>query len=188
MLSYGRLCLLSALLVAVMGRSIAAVKKCATYLTSTICRQVVQTLVLSHLDYCLVIWASVPQTELRKLRTARNRAARLALNCSYSFNVDQMHSHLKWSKVINSLVLCYLLNILSILSTLQPLLIKLDCPDVHQYRTRTSTHGLLTLPCPRTNAMKRTVIGLFLYGRPLNIRNIPRKDVFKRHAKSLFQS
>lgn len=66
-----------------MGRSIAAVRKCAHYLTPEMCRQVVQTLVLCHLDYFSVIWASAPKSELIKLQTDQNRAARLTLNCSY---------------------------------------------------------------------------------------------------------
>ena len=89
-----------------MCQSIAAVRRCATYLISTIRRQVVQTLVLCLLDYCSVIWASAPKPELSK-----NRAARLTLDCFFTSNIDQMHSRLRWPKVINRLTISLLVFI-----------------------------------------------------------------------------
>ncbi len=107
-------------IVAKMGRSIAAVRKCANYLTPEIRRQVVQTLVLCHLDYCSVIWASAPKSELIKLQTAQNRAARLTLDCSYRSSVDRMNSCFSWLKVNHRLSTSLLLFIRNIIHSKHP--------------------------------------------------------------------
>lgn len=41
-----------------MGKGIAVTRKCTEYLTSSTLFRVIQSLVLSHLEYCPVIWLS----------------------------------------------------------------------------------------------------------------------------------
>ena len=53
-------------------------------------RQVLDALVLSQLDYCLVIWSSAAEKDLNKLQVAQNKAARCALQCSYRTRVTEM--------------------------------------------------------------------------------------------------
>ena len=48
--------------------------------------QVVGSLVLSHLEYCPVIWSSAAEKHLKKC--TQNRAARLILRCSFWANVN----------------------------------------------------------------------------------------------------
>jgi hypothetical protein len=43
--------------VAKMGRSLSIMKQCSAFLTTLSTRQVLQALVLSHLDYCSVVWS-----------------------------------------------------------------------------------------------------------------------------------
>ena len=59
-----------------------AIRRSAHLLTNTSIRLVIQSLVLSNLDYCPVIWSSASKQEINKLQLAQNRAARLALRCS----------------------------------------------------------------------------------------------------------
>ena len=47
--------------VAKMGRSLSIIKSCSTFLTAT---QVLQVLVLSHLDYCTVVWSGATKRDL----------------------------------------------------------------------------------------------------------------------------
>ena len=42
--------------VAKMGKSLSIIKRCSDFLTTLSTRQVLQALVLSHLDYCSVVW------------------------------------------------------------------------------------------------------------------------------------
>ena len=58
-----------------------------------------QALVLSHFDYCLVIWSSAAKKDLAKLQLAQNRAARLVLNCTHRTNINNMQASLSWLRV-----------------------------------------------------------------------------------------
>ena len=98
-----------------MGRSIAVTRKCSKYITSDTMKEVIQALVLSHLEYCPAIWSSAAKKDLKKLQIAQNKAARLALHCSKRTNVLQMHSNLSWLPVENqvySLLLFFFRNVL----------------------------------------------------------------------------
>ena len=82
-----------------MGRGLAMVKKCSSYLTSTVMGQVIQSLVFCHLYYCPVVWSAATKVELSKLQLVQNRAARLCLHCSTRTNVAYMHAQLTWLSV-----------------------------------------------------------------------------------------
>lgn len=87
------------LLVQKMGRNISVIKKCSPFLTSQLTKQVMQTVLLSHLDYCSVIWSSTTKIHLAKLQRVQNRAARLVLMCTQRAYTDDMHNQLSWLKV-----------------------------------------------------------------------------------------
>jgi hypothetical protein len=79
-----------------MGRSVSIIMHCSTFLTALSARQVLQALVLSHLDYCSVVWSGATNRDLGKLQLAQNRAARLALGCTQRANINNMHVNLSW--------------------------------------------------------------------------------------------
>ena len=82
---------------------------CPHYVTPSVRNQVIQALVLSHLGYCMVVWSSAAKKHIKKLQLAQNRAARLALQCTFKTNVMKMHNSLSWltveAKVTSSLVM-----------------------------------------------------------------------------------
>ena len=82
-----------------MSNGIYAIRRRAHLLTNATIRLVIQSLVLSNLDYCPVIWSSASKQELGKLQLAQNKAARLALHCSVRTSVDSMHARLSWMRV-----------------------------------------------------------------------------------------
>ncbi len=90
--------------VAKMGKGISMARKCMSYVPAPILKQVAQSLALSHLEYCSVIWSSAAKKELHKLQLALNRAARLVLRCSYGTNVITMHKQLPWLTVESRLL------------------------------------------------------------------------------------
>jgi hypothetical protein len=53
--------------VAKMGSSLSRIKSCSTFLTVLSTRQLLQALVLSHLDYCSVVWSGATKKGLRKM-------------------------------------------------------------------------------------------------------------------------
>lgn len=61
-----------------MGRAIAMIRKCSTYLTCSIIRQVIQSLVCCHLQSCSVIWSAASKKDIYKLQLVQNGAARRA--------------------------------------------------------------------------------------------------------------
>uniref|UniRef100_A0A669AV95 Reverse transcriptase domain-containing protein n=1 Tax=Oreochromis niloticus TaxID=8128 RepID=A0A669AV95_ORENI len=82
-----------------MGQGIAIARKCSFYITSSIMKDVINALVLSHLEYCSSIWSAANKTDLNRLQLVQNRAARLVLRCSYYTNIDKMHDKLSWLSV-----------------------------------------------------------------------------------------
>ena len=88
-----------------MGRNISVVNRCSSllFLTPHLTKQVLQTLVLSHLDYCSVIWSpslsGTTKINLVKLQQVQNGAAKLALKCTQRANINNMHDQLSWLKV-----------------------------------------------------------------------------------------
>ena len=84
-----------------MGRSLFVIKR-SSALTTLSTRQVLQALVLSHLDYSSVVWSGAIKRDLGKLQLAQNMAAQLALKSTQEANND-MHVNLSWLKVEESL-------------------------------------------------------------------------------------
>ena len=82
-----------------MGRSLSIIKRYSPLLTALSTRQVLQALVLSHLDYCSVVWSGATKRDLGKLQLALNRAARLPLKRTRRANINDMHVNLSWLKV-----------------------------------------------------------------------------------------
>ena len=61
---------------------------------------VVQTLVLSIINYCSNIWGSTNKTQMQKVQKLQNFAARVALgNISKLDQISQYIQKLKWLKV-----------------------------------------------------------------------------------------
>ena len=77
-----------------MGKGITNARKCIAYVPSNSMADDVRSIVLSHLEYCPVVWSSAARKHRLKLQVAQNRAARLTLNCSFRTNVMEMHREL----------------------------------------------------------------------------------------------
>ena len=82
-----------------MGRSLSIIKRCSTFLTTLSTRQVLQALVLSHLDYCSVVWSGATKRDLGKLQMAQNRAPRLAFKSTWRANINDMYLNRSWLEV-----------------------------------------------------------------------------------------
>ena len=144
-----------------MINGIYAIRRSAHMLTNTTIRLVIQSLVLSNLDYCPVIWSSASKQELSKLQLAQNRAARLALHCSVRSSVDVMHARLSWMRVDERLACSLILFLNNVYSSQKPVSLSLQLSPAnerHGYNTRQALSGHFTFPLPRTNALKKTVM------------------------------
>lgn len=144
-----------------MGRGIAMSRRCIPYCPPSVMKKVVQALVLSHLEYCCVIWSNAAQGHLKKLQIAQNRAARVALGCSFRTNVNKMHTTLFWLKVEDKFkmkLLCYMHNA-RFKNTPRSFVDKLVFSGFcHQHNTRQVSSGNLVVPFSRSNCMRKTVL------------------------------
>ena len=144
-----------------MGRSLSTIKRCSTFLTALSTRQVLQALVLSHLDYCLVVWSGTTKRDFGKLQLAQNRAAPLALGCKQRANINNMHVNLSWLKGEESLTSSLLVFVrgTDMLKAPSCLFKQLaHSSDTHAYPTRHATRGLCPVPKSRTDYGRRTVL------------------------------
>ena len=97
-----------------MVRDLSVIKRCSAFLTLHSKKQVLQALVLSNLDYCIVVWSSAARKYLVKLQLAQNRAACFALICSQRADINTMHASLSWLRVEESLTASLLLSVRNI--------------------------------------------------------------------------
>ena len=146
-----------------MGRGIACIKRCSSFLTPASRVLVTQALVLSHLDYCSALWSGADKKHLSKLQIAQNKAARLALHCPLGVrqSTERLHASLSWLRVEERLAcnlvsffrnICYNKEPVCLYSQLQYV------RDRHDHNTRQATRGDMVKEKPRTNAVCRTVM------------------------------
>ena len=172
-----------------MGRAIGAVRKCCSIVSHTILRQIVQCLVLCHLDYCSNVWASAGSGERRKLQVVQNRAARLVLGCPKSMNVGRMHACLSWLSVENRLCFNTLMLLKTAMCRENPGFIHEQIvyrSAVHDHYTRSASNSQLVLPLPKHNSFKRTFIyrSVSLWNKlPCSLREYHTRSCFKKHLK-----
>ena len=144
-----------------MSRSISIIRRSAYFLTNTTIKQVIQSLVLSHLDYCPAIWSNASKQELNKIQLTQNRAARLALHCSFRTSIEKMHNELSWMKVNERLACSLILFFKNIYTLHKPFYLYsellLAC-ESHNYGTRHALRGAFTQPKPKSDALKKTVL------------------------------
>ena len=96
--------------VARIGRSLSIIKCYYAVLTALSTRQVLQALVLSHLDYCSVVCSGATNWDLGKLQLAQNRAA----ESTWEANINDMHVNLSLLKVEERFTLSLLVLVRSV--------------------------------------------------------------------------
>ena len=173
-----------------MGRGIGMARKCSGFITPSIMKSVIHSLVLSNLEYCPVIWSSATKLDLGKLQIAQNKAARLALGCPYRTSIIYMHENLNWLMVEQKLSVSLLMLLRNIISTNKPssLAQQFEMTSEHGYNTRGAVSGKLrTKIAPKSNCLKLTGIyrSIELWNAlPKNILSIiHNKMTFRKHIK-----
>ncbi len=176
-------------IISMIGKAIAMSKKCSAYVPPSVMNDIVRSLVLSHPEFCPVVWSSAAHVHLKKLQIAQNRAARLVLRCSFRANVSEMHNQLSWLTVeakLKSRLLSFMHTVI-MKNTPQFFGDKLVYSGFcHGYVTRQVSTGLLVAPSPRTNFMMRTVLyrGVSAWNMlPTSIRQIKNRFSFKKSLK-----
>ena len=150
--------------------------------------QVVQTLALSVVNYCLKIWGTTNKTQLQKAQKLQNFAARIALgNVKKHEHITPHINKLKWLKISNKCVFDTCVYIFKLLNHQLPLwlLFLLRVRDYHIRSTRQQNN--LFVPPTRTITGERGmgVRGPSLWnGLPENVKNSNSVYSFKRNLKT----
>lgn len=136
------------------------IKYCTKFIPQWLTKQLVQSLVLSYMDYASVVWSNTSENNLHKLQVAQNKAARIVLDCPYRTNVTIMHDNLVWLTVKCRLRYFLITFIRNIIVTKIPEIIYAKVSffsDYHSYGTRQANEARCVLPSCRTNQKQRTV-------------------------------
>ena len=167
-------------------------RKCAKYVTPRLLNQVIQSLVLSQLDYCPSIWSKAAKKDLNKLQIAQNKAARLALHCSIRTNVQAMHKKLSWLTVKSRLKTSLLTFFRNVMYEKKPLHLSkqiVHISSVSKHGTRQASAGHLVMPSAGSDFGKATVISRAITGwnsLPDHIAKISTKGSFRKALKDHF--
>ena len=148
-------------MIAKMGRGISIIRRHATFMNQNILKIAIQSLILSHLDYCPAVWSNATGDMLNKLQCIQNRAARTILKCDNRTNIISMHKKLNWLLVKDRLLYSLIIVIrnVSVLKTPFDLFKNLSfSAENHKYSTRHASVGNFLLPKARSNAIRRTVL------------------------------
>jgi len=94
-------------LVTKLSGNLAYVRRYACYIPDDVCKLVLQALVLSVVQYCSPLLASMSDSNMRKLQIVQNRACRLLLKCTSDTSVRRMHLELGWPTVRKRFSLLY---------------------------------------------------------------------------------
>ena len=172
-----------------MGRAVGMARKCYSLVDHSLLRQIVQSLVLCHLDYCSMVWAPAADGEIRRLQVVQNKAARLVLGCSLRSNVNRMHNSLSWLTVKERLLFNTLTLLKRVITTQSPQFISQQLiyrRSIQPHNTRGASSGQFVLPHPEAEALKRSFIyrSISLWHKlPLNLRTDCSVAIFKSKLK-----
>ena len=148
-------------LAAKMGHGISIVRRCTQFLTPNATKQILQAIVLSHLDYCPAVWSNAAMVRLNPLQILQNKAARIALGCNPRTHVTDMHVCLNWLTVKERLTYSLIVGLRNVIFTrnLPILCHKLTfSSNTHNYSTRHAVGGNFTLPTVKSEVGRRTVL------------------------------
>lgn len=66
------------------------------FISNRVMKTLVKSLVLSHLNYCFVIWSKTTEINLHTLQIAQKKATSLIPICPFRKRVREMNTKLVW--------------------------------------------------------------------------------------------
>ena len=127
------------------------ISKIRRYLTVDACKALVQASIISRLDYCNVLYMSLPATLLSRLQRVQNSAARVICRAQRSEHISPHLKSLHWLPVLYRVQYKVLLHVYKAIHGLTPSHIQ-QLVQVRQSRRqlRSSERLLLEVPKVRT--------------------------------------
>jgi hypothetical protein len=172
------------------------IKSIRKYLTRESCAQLVQSLVISHLDYCCSLFYGITSANLRKLQRIQNWCAKLVLQRGRLDSSTRALFELNWLPMEQKIIFRILTQVYRCLVNKAPQYL-CDLIRVKQFArtTRLSNSNCVTLAVPHTKyktfaSRSFSVIGPQLWNSlPVPIRQSETLPEFQRLLKRhLFQN
>ena len=143
--------------------------------------------ILSHLQYCTLLWANSYYSHLQKLRLLQKKAIRIISNADYLAHSSKLFLNLKLLKLDDIMkfqlgTFMYKLKYNKLPSAIPHMFVTNE--NIHSHNTR-NKNGYL-IPNVRTNCRKFTVsyAGPILWNSfPQKLRQLPSEVLFKRKLK-----
>ena len=172
------------------SRTISCIKRIKYYLPKRILKLLYDSLILSHIDYGIVLWGCSAKCHLEKLQKLQNRYARLILNVDILTPRIILLSSLRWQSVVQRVQYQFRIWMYKLINNKMPKYIK----DIVCYRpinvyTRYATTCPLFIKKHKTEYFKRSFCyqGSVIWNTlPPSLRLLNSLDSFKKHCKLLF--
>ena len=153
---------------------------------------VVQSLVLSIINYCSVIWGSANATQISRVQKMQNFAAKVAQGKSRKFDhVTPVLKELNWLNISKKITYDTLLTMFKFMHQIYPSYLQ-HFPTVNEVvNSNTRQHDMLYVPKCRTNMGSNSLVikGPKLWNSlPSQIKSINNIKTFKTKIKDILLS
>ena len=145
------------------------------------------------IDYCILIWGLSSDSNIHRIQSFQNRAARIISN-EFSFSVSgtSLVNQLGWLNVTQRRDFLYACIIFKCIHRLAPDYLTNEITFMHEIQNRvTRQHNLLHVPFAKTSCFKKSfsIYGPQLWNSlPLELRSMNDLECFKRSYKFLIKN
>ena len=159
------------------------------FLPRTVKERLTQTLVLSHLDYCDVVYDDCNSTLSHKLQRIQNSCIRFIFNLKRHDHVSHCIRELSWLKLNDRRSLHKTVLLHKILSSGQPSYLASlfnFLGDTHSLNTRSNTSNILSIPAHKSDFFSRSFsvsASRQWNSLSLELRQLRSIGIFKRKVK-----
>ena len=174
----------------IIARNVGILQKLRYFIPTYVLKILYHSLVLSHLQYCTLLWANSYHSHLHKLRLLQKKATRIISNTDYLAHSSKLFLNLKLLKLDDIMkfqlgTFMYKLKYNKLPNVIPHMFVTNE--NIHSHNTR-NKNGYL-IPSVRTNCRKFTVgyAGPILWNSfPQKLRQLPSEVIFKKKLKSIF--
>jgi len=154
------------------------------------CDMLITSFIFSRLDYCNVIYAGLPERDLRRLQSIQNAAVRLTFGARRFEHVTPLLRHKHWLPVNQRIT--FKLSVLAfkcINGLAPPYLANHIHPAASDYTSRLRSAQSLTLAVPKTKSRMgdrafAVACPKAWNNLPLSVRSAPSLNTFKKNLKT----
>ena len=173
----------------IIARNVGILQKLRYFIPTYVLKILYHSLILSHLQYCTLLWANSYRSHLHKLRLLQKKAIRIISNTDYLAHSSKLFLNLKLLKLDDIMkfqlgTFMYKLKYNKLPNVIPHMFVTNE--NIHSYNTR-NKNGYL-IPSVRTNCRKFTVgyAGPILWNSfPQKLRQLPSEVIFKKKLKSI---